>query len=91
MTERYNPYQNAIAEWLNSILKQEFLMNTDKVDINMMKKIVAQSIKTYNIKSHIYPVTCKHQSKCINSMKSDQDNIKEKHCRVVTLQCLNYF
>ncbi|WP_083253284.1 integrase core domain-containing protein [Flavivirga aquatica] len=50
MTEQYDPYQNAIAERINGILKHEFLMNTDKVDINMMRKIVAQSIKIYNTK-----------------------------------------
>ena len=50
MTQQYDPYQNAIAERINGILKQEFLIHTDKVAIDMMRKIVAQSIDTYNKK-----------------------------------------
>ncbi len=50
MTESYDPYQNAIAERINGILKQEFLINTQKTDINTMKKIVKQSIDIYNSK-----------------------------------------
>lgn len=48
MTESYDPYQNAIAERVNGILKQEFLNNTKKLDIIIMKKIVNQSISIYN-------------------------------------------
>ena len=50
MTESYNPYQNAIAERVNGILKQEFLINTTHISIEMMKKIVMQSITIYNTK-----------------------------------------
>ncbi|EDP94523.1 IS3 family transposase [Kordia algicida OT-1] len=50
MTESYDPYQNAVAERINGILKQEFLMGTSKIDIKLMKKIVQQSIKVYNTK-----------------------------------------
>ncbi len=50
MTESYDPYQNAVAERVNGILKQEFLINTQKVDITTMQKIVKQSIDIYNTK-----------------------------------------
>ncbi|PTX64101.1 transposase InsO family protein [Kordia periserrulae] len=50
MTESYDPYQNAVAERINGILKQEFLINTDKINIKMMKTIVQQSIEIYNNK-----------------------------------------
>ena len=50
MTESYDPYQNAIAERLNGILKQEFLFQTQKTDLRTMRKIVKQSINTYNTK-----------------------------------------
>lgn len=50
MTESYDPYQNAIAERVNGILKHEFLINTENVDISIMNKIVNQSIKIYNTK-----------------------------------------
>jgi len=48
MTESYDPYQNAVAERINGILKQEFLANTKNIDIMTMKKLVKQSIETYN-------------------------------------------
>lgn len=47
MTEGGNCYQNALAERMNGILKQEFLFqkcNTGKE----LKKLISQSIKTYN-------------------------------------------
>lgn len=50
MTEQYDPYQNAIAERINGILKQEFLINTKHLDIVTMQKIVKQSIDIYNTK-----------------------------------------
>ena len=50
MTQSYDPYQNAIAERINGILKQEFLINTQKIDIAIMRKIVKQSVLIYNTK-----------------------------------------
>ena len=47
MTEGGNCYQNALAERMNGILKQEFLFqkcNTGKE----LKKLISESIKTYN-------------------------------------------
>lgn len=48
MTESYDPYQNAVAERINGILKQEFLMNTKNIDIKTMKTLIKQSIEIYN-------------------------------------------
>lgn len=48
MTEKYDPYQNAIAERVNGILKQEFIKGILIRDVELMSKIVAQSIYTYN-------------------------------------------
>lgn len=48
MTESYDPYRNAVAERVNGILKQEFLLENLKQDLDTMKKIVAQSIHIYN-------------------------------------------
>ncbi|GAB1858751.1 hypothetical protein MHTCC0001_35910 [Flavobacteriaceae bacterium MHTCC 0001] len=50
MTESYDPYQNAVAERINGILKQEFLINTKNANLNIMQKIVKQSIVIYNTK-----------------------------------------
>ncbi len=42
------PYQNAIVERINGILKQEFLPRVITKDFKAAKKIVKQSIETYN-------------------------------------------
>jgi len=48
MTEQYDPYENAIAERINGILKQEF--DIDKYDTNLKtkRKLVQNSIEIYN-------------------------------------------
>ncbi|MGG8498174.1 IS3 family transposase, partial [Tenacibaculum sp. TC6] len=50
MTEQYDPYQNAVAERVNGILKQEFLSQIQNINLKMMKQIVVQSITIYNTK-----------------------------------------
>jgi len=48
MTESYDPYLNAVAERINGIIKQEFLIGLKSNDISLMKMIVKQSINIYN-------------------------------------------
>lgn len=48
MTEKYDPYQNAVAERINGILKQEFICGIQITDIQLMRKLIAQSIDIYN-------------------------------------------
>lgn len=48
MTEKYDPYQNAIAERVNGILKQEFIKGIQVKDVSLMSKLVDQSIAIYN-------------------------------------------
>lgn len=48
MTESYDPYENAIAERVNGILKQEFIELVKVERIDLMQKLVSQSVKTYN-------------------------------------------
>jgi transposase InsO family protein len=50
MTESYDPYANAIAERVNGILKQEFLLEEYKVDIKTMKSLVKDAVYIYNTK-----------------------------------------
>ncbi len=50
MTESYDPYANAIAERVNGILKQEFLLEDYRVDIDTMKLIVKDAVRIYNTK-----------------------------------------
>lgn len=48
MTEKYDPYQNAVAERVNGILKQEFIKGIIIEDLKLMKMLIAQSIQIYN-------------------------------------------
>jgi len=50
MTESYDPYANAIAERVNGILKQEFLLEDYQVDIRTMRLIVKDAVRIYNNK-----------------------------------------
>ena len=54
MTEAYDPYENAVAERVNGVLKQEFLGNTKNVDLKTMQNLVSDSIKIYNSKRPHY-------------------------------------
>lgn len=49
MTDGYDCYQNALAERINGILKNEFLLNTYD-DINQARKVIEESIRIYNHK-----------------------------------------
>lgn len=48
MTEKYDPYQNAIAERVNGILKYEFIRGISTNDLHLMNKLIEQSIEIYN-------------------------------------------
>lgn len=49
MTESYDPYQNAVAERVNGILKQEFMIDRYKdYDIKIIRSVVKESIEIYN-------------------------------------------
>lgn len=49
MTDGYDCYQNALAERINGILKQEFLI-TKPQNLQQAKKMIEQSIRLYNNK-----------------------------------------
>lgn len=49
MTDGYDCYQNALAERINGILKDEFLLTTCE-DRDQLEKVVNQSIDIYNSK-----------------------------------------
>lgn len=48
MSSRGNPYENAIAERVNGILKSEFYLDRFFKDITQVKFVVEEVIKTYN-------------------------------------------
>jgi putative transposase len=47
MTDGYDCYQNALAERVNGILKNEFLLNRP-ADLNQARRMVAESVQIYN-------------------------------------------
>jgi len=50
MTEAYDPYANAVAERVNGIIKQEFLLEDYKVDLKTMQLLISEAVMTYNKK-----------------------------------------
>ena len=88
MTENYDPYANAIAERVNGILKQEFLLEEYRVNMQTMKLLVKDAIRIYNTKRPHYSCFMKtpeqmHQQKQVkirtykkpDSIKASLDTI----------------
>lgn len=48
MTEKYDPYENAIAERVNGILKQEFDIAKNITCLRLKKKLIKNAIDIYN-------------------------------------------
>jgi len=48
MTEKYDPYENAIAERVNGILKQEFDIAKNITCLRLKKKLINNAIDIYN-------------------------------------------
>ena len=48
MTNNCDPYENAVAERVNGILKQEFMIDTYNQDTAIMKIIIKEAIDIYN-------------------------------------------
>ncbi|WP_257789771.1 integrase core domain-containing protein [Polaribacter sp. SA4-12] len=79
MTEQYDPYENAISERINGILKQEF--DIDKFDTNLKikRKLDQNAIKIYyNFRPHLsnYMLT-PNQMYQQNSIKRKQYKTKK--------------
>jgi putative transposase len=48
MPQNSDPYENAVAERINGILKQEFMIYKCNQDLGIMKRIIKEAINTYN-------------------------------------------
>lgn len=48
MTQNSDPYENAVAERINGILKQEFMIDSYHLELPLMKKLVTQAVSRYN-------------------------------------------
>jgi transposase InsO family protein len=49
-TQQYDPYENAVAERINGILKYEFGLKDTIANLEMAHKMIAQAVKIYNEK-----------------------------------------
>ena len=50
MTQKYDPYENAIAERVNGILKQEFNIDRNIKNLDVKMELIKNTIKIYNNK-----------------------------------------
>ena len=48
MTQNSDPYENAVAERINGILKQEFMIDKYNQEVAIMQKVVKEAISVYN-------------------------------------------
>src|SRR5690606_1709913 len=74
MTEKYDPYENAIAERINGILKQEFDIAKNVKDFSLKQQLITSAIKIYN---HVRPHLSNHLLTPIQMQ--DQNKLKRKH------------
>jgi putative transposase len=47
-TQKYDPYENAVAERINGILKYEFGMGNALPDLEVAQKMIKQAVEIYN-------------------------------------------
>ena len=50
MTQNSDPYENAVAEIINCILKKEFNIDKYNQDLPIMKQIIKETVEIYNQK-----------------------------------------
>ena len=73
MTQKYDPYENAIAERINGILKQEFDIDKFNLNLQTTKKLVKDSIEIYN----------KERPHLSNSMLTPQQMHKQRQVKII--------
>jgi len=90
MTTKYDPYENAVAERVNGILKNEFLLDQTFYDEKQAQKEVKRSIEVYNnlrphLSCHYLTPNQAHNygnyklKRWSNSLTSYKVSIKEKN------------
>jgi putative transposase len=82
MTQNSDPYENAVAERINGILKQEFSIDKYNKDLPIMKQIIKETVIIYNEKrphlsNHMLTPNQMHeQSKLIMKTYKTKNSIK---------------
>jgi putative transposase len=57
MKQKSDPYENAVAERINRILKQEFMIDKYYQNLDIMKSVIKEAINTYNVQYPNYKLT----------------------------------
>ena len=82
MTQNSDPYENAVAERINGILKQEFYIDKYNKDLPIMKQIIKETVNIYNEKrphlsNHMLTPNQMHeQSKVVMKTYKTKNSIK---------------
>lgn len=89
MTESYDPYANAIAERVNGILKGEFIGYKNNFSIEIMRKIISDSINVYNNLRPHYSCFYKTPEQMHNQKQIKIKTYKKKNPVTTSLQDCN--
>ena len=82
MTQNSDPYENAVAERINGILKQEFFIDKYNKDLPIMKQILKETVDIYNenrphLSNHMLTPNQMHeQNKIIMKTYKTKNSIK---------------
>lgn len=88
MTQESDPYENAIAERINGILKQEYDIDKFNVDLNTRKILVKQTVKIYNelrphlSNNYLTPAQMHQQNKLKPKSYKKKNSTNSKICTV---------
>ena len=85
MTEKYDPYQNAIAERINGIIKHEFINEITLKNIQLMKIFIKETIEIYNNLRPHYSCLMKTPNYMHQQRKIEIKNYKTKNNSKVKL------
>jgi transposase InsO family protein len=82
MTEKYDPYENAIAERINGILKQEFNVAKPVQSLEIKKALVKDAVSIYNnlrphISNHMLTPKLMHQQNKLKMKQYKSKNLIE--------------
>jgi len=82
MTEKYDPYENAIAERINGILKQEFDIARKIKDLNLKKQLIKNAIAIYNnrrphLSNHMLTPQQMHKQQILKRKQYKSKNLTE--------------
>jgi TPR repeat protein len=89
MTESYDPYANAIAERVNGILKGEFIGYKNNFSIEIMRKLISDSINVYNNLRPHYSCFYKTPEQMHNQKQIKIKTYKKKNPVTTSLQDYN--